>query len=368
MQKGARISIITHTSLKKYIDYITELKNNGKRLILLVDEAHCCSYDTLIQTNLGELKIGDIVTNQIKCKVVSYNESLNKIELKPIVQYFENECYEDMYEVSYIIKGKIKTVELTAGHPVYTKNRGYVCVEDLNENDIILSVSCHCDYCNKDLNKYTSSMYNKKSKSNTSCCSKTCALKLQHELGIRDNVMTNEVKNKISNKLKENYKIIGTGNYKRKQEMILNNPMNNEIYKNKMISSIRGLASKGKLKNNFKYGNGKISEAEQFIYDDLIKLGFEYNKGISTKSFKFEFPEAKVPFVYKADFINKNLKIAIEIDGKSHKYKSVKEADIKKQRVFDFNNYIVLRFTNEQVLLNKDYVLKEIKECIQKVK
>ena len=41
MQKGARISIITHTSLKKYIDYITELKNNGKRLILLVDEAHC---------------------------------------------------------------------------------------------------------------------------------------------------------------------------------------------------------------------------------------------------------------------------------------------------------------------------------------
>ena len=149
MMKGARISIITHTSLKKYIPYINQLKEQGHRLLLLVDEAHCCSYDTLIQTNLGELKIGDIVTNQIKCKVVSYNESLNKIELKPIVQYFENECYEDMYEVSYMVKGKIKTVELTAGHPVYTKNRGYVCVEDLNENDIILSVSCHCDYCSE---------------------------------------------------------------------------------------------------------------------------------------------------------------------------------------------------------------------------
>ena len=93
MMKGARISIITHTSLKKYIPYINQLKEQGHRLLLLVDEAHCCSYDTLIQTNLGELKIGDIVTNQIKCKVVSYNESLNKIELKPIVQYFENECY-----------------------------------------------------------------------------------------------------------------------------------------------------------------------------------------------------------------------------------------------------------------------------------
>lgn len=37
---GARISIITHTSLKKYLEYLNELKNNGHRLILLVDEAH----------------------------------------------------------------------------------------------------------------------------------------------------------------------------------------------------------------------------------------------------------------------------------------------------------------------------------------
>ena len=40
MMKGARISIITHTSLKKYIPYINQLKEQGHRLILLVDEAH----------------------------------------------------------------------------------------------------------------------------------------------------------------------------------------------------------------------------------------------------------------------------------------------------------------------------------------
>ena len=40
IQQGARISIITHTSLKKYINYINELKEKGHRLILLVDEAH----------------------------------------------------------------------------------------------------------------------------------------------------------------------------------------------------------------------------------------------------------------------------------------------------------------------------------------
>ena len=39
-QNGARITVITHTSLKKYINYISELKEAGHRLILLVDEAH----------------------------------------------------------------------------------------------------------------------------------------------------------------------------------------------------------------------------------------------------------------------------------------------------------------------------------------
>lgn len=80
-----------------------------------------------------------------------------------------------MYEVSYMVKGKIKTVELTAGHSVYTKNRGYVCVEDLNENDIILSVSCHCDYCNEDLNKYISSI------------KKIKKPKMVYNIGVKDN-------------------------------------------------------------------------------------------------------------------------------------------------------------------------------------
>ncbi len=46
MQKGARISIITHTSLRKHLDYINMLRENGHRLILLVDEAHCLESNT----------------------------------------------------------------------------------------------------------------------------------------------------------------------------------------------------------------------------------------------------------------------------------------------------------------------------------
>lgn len=42
MQAGARITLITHTSLKKHMDYITELRKSH-RLLLLVDEAHVLS-------------------------------------------------------------------------------------------------------------------------------------------------------------------------------------------------------------------------------------------------------------------------------------------------------------------------------------
>lgn len=39
---GCRITLITHTSLKNHVDYIKDLKNNGHRLMLLIDEAHAC--------------------------------------------------------------------------------------------------------------------------------------------------------------------------------------------------------------------------------------------------------------------------------------------------------------------------------------
>jgi superfamily II DNA or RNA helicase len=43
MNPNSRITIITHTSLKKYLPYIEELKNKGYKLLLLVDEAHILS-------------------------------------------------------------------------------------------------------------------------------------------------------------------------------------------------------------------------------------------------------------------------------------------------------------------------------------
>ncbi|MBQ2639264.1 MAG: hypothetical protein IJF92_00660 [Bacilli bacterium] len=38
-QPGARIHVITHTSMKKYQDYVDRLHNEGKKLLLMIDEA-----------------------------------------------------------------------------------------------------------------------------------------------------------------------------------------------------------------------------------------------------------------------------------------------------------------------------------------
>lgn len=39
IQAGARIHIITHTSMKKYLDFIDKLHDSGKKLLLMIDEA-----------------------------------------------------------------------------------------------------------------------------------------------------------------------------------------------------------------------------------------------------------------------------------------------------------------------------------------
>lgn len=54
--ENSRITVITHTSLKKYLDYIKELKQNH-RLILLIDEAHIlCSNKSKIYELVSSIR------------------------------------------------------------------------------------------------------------------------------------------------------------------------------------------------------------------------------------------------------------------------------------------------------------------------
>jgi very-short-patch-repair endonuclease len=66
------------------------------------------------------------------------------------------------------------------------------------------------------------------------------------------------------------------------------------------------------------------------------------------------------PVVYKVDLAHREMKIAVEIDGKSHGLRSRQEQDAKKGRCLLGLGWKVLRFQNERILNDLESVLKEI--------
>lgn len=100
----------------------------------------CLSGDWEVETELGHIKIRDIVENKISVRVKSYNEKTSTFEFKPILNHFNNgdeKC--DWYEIEYEENGVLKkTKHLTYNHKVYTLNRGWVRVEDLQYNDLLI--------------------------------------------------------------------------------------------------------------------------------------------------------------------------------------------------------------------------------------
>lgn len=108
--------------------------------MIVVDEVHKCLHkDTLISTNIGDLKISDIVDNKIKCKVKSYNTKTNKIEYQDILDYYNNGYSDQLLRLTFIdSSGNKISIECTPDHKIYTQNRGYVRAGDLVDSDDII--------------------------------------------------------------------------------------------------------------------------------------------------------------------------------------------------------------------------------------
>ena len=147
VKTGKKIQVKRKGRLVEEDEYIYPITDKLKALcdkgiidMIAVDEFHkCFDYDTEITTNLGKLKIGDIVTNKTHCSVLSYNEQTNELEWKPITNWFANEVKTPMIELTIQREnGEIKTLKCTLNHKIYTSNRGWVSASDLTEDDDIV--------------------------------------------------------------------------------------------------------------------------------------------------------------------------------------------------------------------------------------
>lgn len=65
------------------------------------------------------------------------------------------------------------------------------------------------------------------------------------------------------------------------------------------------------------------------------------------------------------DFSCAKPKLCIEVDGGYHLEPAQQEYDARRDEIFRYRNYVVLRFTNEQVLTDMESVLDQIRYTVQ---
>jgi very-short-patch-repair endonuclease len=68
--------------------------------------------------------------------------------------------------------------------------------------------------------------------------------------------------------------------------------------------------------------------------------------------------------LYIADFYCHKLKLIIEVDGSIHNEPDIREFDEARQKDLEKWGYVILRFTNEQVMEKSDEVIRIITEKI----
>lgn len=151
--------IVNYDILKNFHD--TKNHNESKILnqfdVILADE--CFTYDTLVKTNKGDFKIGEIVENNLDVKVLTYNHTHKIIEYKNILRRLIKNT-DTIYEIK-LQNGVF--IECTNNHKFFVKNKGYVRADQLSTNDLLFELSENINQetsLEKNTNLFTKLWYN----------------------------------------------------------------------------------------------------------------------------------------------------------------------------------------------------------------
>ena len=88
---------------------------------------------------------------------------------------------------------------------------------------------------------------------------------------------------------------------------------------------------------------------------------------LSRKKTGYTFKRQRPVLNYIADFMCQELKLIIEVDGNSHDSPEAFERDKIRQIELEQAGFVVIRFTNEEVLKELDGVRKEIDSKIREI-
>ena len=104
-------------------------------------------------------------------------------------------------------------------------------------------------------------------------------------------------------------------------------------------------------------GNGKYTTPQLTLWKSLPD-DWELEVAVPTGYAPGEFG---YPSNYKVDIGHWEMKVGIEVDGSGHRLKDASLLDVKKMELLSRLGWIVLRFTNEDVMKHLSRVLSEIK-------
>jgi len=83
---------------------------------------------------------------------------------------------------------------------------------------------------------------------------------------------------------------------------------------------------------------------------------------LKTKPLGFKFRRQHVFSNYILDFYCHALKLVIEVYGSIHNEEEIKRNDAIRQKHLENDKLLVLRFTNDEIRLNKEEVVKQIEK------
>ena len=170
-------------------------------------------------------------------------------------------------------------------------------------------------------------------------CSQSCAGRYR----FRDPKARSLQAAKIQARIRETGKWAWSGkkNPAAAERMRRENPMYDPVIREKARQALIGrtFLSRG--------GNGQLTSQQVALCQalGLPESAMEY--AIPTRKAKGHFPS--LPTVYKVDLAIPEMKLAIEVDGKTHKMKKWKFLDQRKTEILNFLGWTVLRFWNEEV-------------------
>lgn len=95
----------------------------------------CLWYNTLITTDKGLLKIGEIVERKLDVKILTFNHETDNYEWERIAKYEKSEGRKSV-EIEF---SNDKSVRCTFDHPFFINGKGYVKACDLQSNDEIIT-------------------------------------------------------------------------------------------------------------------------------------------------------------------------------------------------------------------------------------